>query len=203
MTKNIVLASTNKLKIMEINKMFFQNQKTKGIKLISLKDVGFFDEIEETGTTFEQNALAKATAVHNFLLENGKKMAVLSDDSGLCVDSLDGAPGVYSARYAGEHGNNQKNRAKLLEQLKDKENRDAKFVTAMVLMQPDGSYIVARGESKGKILHKITGDTTFAYDCLFYSYDLQKCFGECSEQEKNSVSHRGRAVANLIEKMEN
>ena len=201
MTKEIVLATTNKNKVGEIKEMFSQNKKTKDIKIFSLADIGFFDDIAETGTTFEENALQKASAVQNFLQKKGLKYAILTDDSGLCVDALDGAPGIYSARFAGEHGNDQKNRQKLLDELAGEQNRDAKYVCAMILMQPDGKYISVRGETKGRILQKITGDTTFCYDCLFYSYDLNKCFGECTIVEKNSVSHRGRAIQNLIEKL--
>ena len=200
--KTIVLASSNKHKIKEINNMFFQNKKTKDIKLLSLKDIGFFDEIEETGETFFENALIKAQAINRYLKEKNLNYSVLSDDSGLCVESLNGAPGVYSARFAGGHGDNQANRDKLLAELKGKLNRDAKFVCTLVLMQIDGSYISAVGETYGKILEEETGDTSFCYDCLFLSNDLKISFGEATEEQKNSVSHRARAVKNLIEKMQ-
>ena len=197
----IVLASTNKHKIKEITKMFAENPKTANVKLISLSDIGFFDDIDETGKTFFDNALIKASVVHEFLAKNNLSYEVLSDDSGLCIDALDGAPGVFSARYAGEHGNDEKNRNKVLSNLQGKTNRDAQFETVVVLMAPDGKYISAKGETKGKILTETHGSLEFCYDPLFYSLDLQKCFGECSEEEKNSVSHRGRSIKKLIEQM--
>ena len=199
--KIVVLASTNKHKIQEIGEMFSQNEATKNIKLLSLKDINFLDEIEETGETFLENSLLKARAVNAFLKEKNLNYYVLADDSGLSVDVLGGAPGVYSARFAGEHGDNQKNRDKLLFELKDKKNRSAKFVCTLVLMNFEGKYIFAVGETFGKITDREIGDTSFCYDCLFLSNDLKKTFGEATEEEKNSVSHRGRAVAKLIEEI--
>lgn len=198
--KIVVLASGNKHKIKEIQKMFSQNEKTKEYNVVPMGEIGFDADIEETGETFEENAKIKAHAICEFLKQKGLDYAVMSDDSGLCVDALDGRPGVYSARYAGEHGDNQANRDKLLFELDGKKNRDAHFVTCIVYV--DGkNEIVAEGKTSGKILTKETGNKEFCYDCLFFSDDLQKCFGECTEQEKNSVSHRGRAVENLIEKL--
>ena len=199
--KIIVLASTNKHKIKEFNHMFSQNTKTKYITILSLKDIGFVDEIEETGETFFENSYIKACAVKNFLKQKNLDYLVLADDSGLSVDALGGAPGVYSARFAGEHGDNQANRNKLLKELEGEGDRTAKFVCTLVLMKDIKDYISVVGESYGRILYQETGDTSFCYDCLFYSNDLQKCFGECSEEEKNSVSHRGRAVQKLIKIM--
>lgn len=197
----IVLASTNKHKIKEITKMLAENPKTANVKLISLAEVGFLDDIEETGLTFFENALIKAKAVHEFLESNNLTYDVLSDDSGLCIDALNGAPGVFSARYAGEHGNDEKNRNKVLSELNGEQNRNAQFETVVVLMRGNGEYISAKGETKGEILTEPHGSLEFCYDPIFYSCDLKKCFGECTESEKNSVSHRGRAIQNLIELM--
>ena len=169
---------------------------------MTLKDVGFFDDIDETGETFEENALIKAKAVNQFLKSKNLKYYVMADDSGLCVEALGGAPGVYSARYAGEH-NDEANRAKLKNELLGKENRQAKFMTCLAFMKPNGEYITCIGETKGEILPKEQGSLEFCYDPLFYSYDLKKSFGEATEDEKNSVSHRGRAVQNLLKQIGN
>ena len=127
---------------------------------------------------------------------------VMADDSGLCVDALNGDPGVYSARYAGEH-TQQANRDKLLANLKDVEdpNRTARFKCVITFLKPDGTMLVGEGKVEGKILKQETGDTSFGYDCLFYSNELKKCFGQATETEKNSVSHRGRAIADLLKQL--
>ncbi|HAJ77455.1 MAG TPA: non-canonical purine NTP pyrophosphatase, RdgB/HAM1 family [Clostridiales bacterium] len=200
--KIMVLASSNKHKIKEIGDMFSCSEATKDIKILSLKDIGFEGDIEETGETFLENSLIKAKAISQFLKSKNLSYMVLADDSGLAVDVLNGAPGVYSARFAGEHGNNQENRNKLLRELKDETNRQAKFVCTLVLMWPNGEYISCVGETFGEITHEEIGNTEFCYDCLFYSHDLKKTFGESTEEEKNSVSHRGRAVKKLISEIE-
>lgn len=198
--KTVVLASGNKHKIKEIQDMFSQNERTKEYNVIPMSQIGFDQDIEETGETFEENAKIKVDAIWDFLKDKGLDFAVMSDDSGLCVDALDGRPGVYSARFAGEHGDNQANRDKLLKELDGKADRTAHFVCCIVFKDKDRELVV-EGRTSGTILTQETGNTEFCYDCLFYSKDLQKCFGECTEEEKNSVSHRGRAVANLIEKL--
>ena len=191
--KTIVLASNNAHKIQEFREMLPL------FNILSLKDIGFFDEIVEDGETFLENSLIKARAITNYLNSKDKQMMVIADDSGLCVNALGGAPGVYSARFAGDHSN-QANRNKLLDELKNKEDRSAYFVCLLTVMKPDGSYNYVEGKSFGKITTSEIGDTSFCYDCLFYSDDLNKTFGEASEEEKNSVSHRGRAIKLLIEK---
>lgn len=200
--KIMVLATSNKHKIQEIGDMFSKNKATKNIKILSLKDIGFEGDIEETGETFLENALIKANAIHQFLKTKNFDYYVLADDSGLSVDALNGAPGVYSARYAGEDVDYQRNRDKLLKELENKSDRTAKFVCTLVLMKPNGEYIFCVGETFGTITQKEIGNTEFCYDCLFYSHDLKKTFGESTEEEKNSVSHRGRAVNLLIAKIE-
>ena len=191
--KTIVLASNNNNKIQEFRKMLPE------FNILSLKDIGFFEDIVEDGQTFLENSLIKARAVTNYLNSKNQGMMVIADDSGLCVNALGGAPGVYSARFAGDHSN-QANRNKLLFELKDKKDRSAYFVCLLTVMKPDGSYRYVEGKSFGEITTKEIGDTKFCYDCLFYSLDLNKTFGEASEEEKNAVSHRGRAIKLLIEK---
>lgn len=191
--RTIVLASSNTHKIKEFKEMF------KDANVLSLKDINFTEEIEETGETFFENSLIKAKTIHNYLKDKNIIASVIADDSGLCVDSLNGKPGVYSARYAGHHGNNQANRNKLLNELQDKENRNAHFTCCLVEYFPNGDYIHVEGNTYGSILKEETGDTSFGYDCLFYSNNLNKSFGEANEKEKNSVSHRGIAISKLKE----
>jgi XTP/dITP diphosphohydrolase len=192
--EKIIIATANPHKSKEFCEIFAPKQ------VLCLADIGFEGEIEENGTTFLENALIKAKTVSEFLKNKGIVASVLADDSGLCVQALDGAPGVYSARYAGGAHDFKANRQKLLEQLKDKTNRDAYFECALVEYFPDGSYILGSGKTHGKITTQEIGDNSFGYDCLFWSYDLNKTFGQASSQEKNSVSHRGRAIADLMSK---
>ena len=189
---NLLIASNNDHKIQEIKTILKNNFD----RIVSLKEIGISCDPDETGATFYENALIKANAVAQYTTD----CAILADDTGLCVDALNGAPGVYSARYGGDH-NNAKNRRKLLEKLKDKTNRAAHFQTVVVLRFPDGSIINACGQVDGIILKQEEGDNGFGYDCIFYSTDLGKSFGMASEQEKNSVSHRARALNNLLKKL--
>lgn len=147
------------------------------------------EEVEETGTTFEENALLKASAG---LRETGY-MSV-ADDSGLCVDYLDGAPGVYSARYSGEHGNDEMNNQKILAELRGVpvEKRGAKFVSAIACVFPDGRSFTVRGECHGYIAFEESGNGGFGYDPLFIG-ELG-CFGELTPEQKDSVSHRGKSL---------
>jgi len=191
--KTIVLASNNKHKIAEFKEMLPEYE------ILTLNDIGFFVDIVEDGRTFLENSLIKARAVTKYLNERGKKALVIADDSGLCVNSLNGEPGVYSARYGGDH-TNQANRDKLLYNLKNKKDRSAYFVCLLTVMKPDETYNYVEGKTFGHIAKRETGKKDFCYDCLFYSDDLKKTFGEATEEEKNSVSHRGRAIKLLIEK---
>ena len=195
--EKIVLASNNKGKIKEF-KQIFQNK-----EILTLEDIGFFDEIEETGTTFLENSLIKAKTVSEYLKSKGKEYDVIADDSGLCINSLNGEPGVYSARYAGEHGDSVANRKKVLDNLIGKEDRTAYFACSIVLYHPNGNYITAEGKTYGSITTQEIGSKEFGYDCLFLSDDLGKTFGEATSQEKNSVSHRARAISNLFLKRKN
>lgn len=194
-----IFASGNANKVKEVNEMIgnFHNDAV----VISLKDIGFSGDIEENGTTFLENATIKAKAVKDFLNKTHtfQDFSILADDSGLCVDSLNGEPGIYSARYGGDH-NFDLNRKKLLDNLKDKADRSAHYFCSMVLILPDGTLISSEGKTFGEILKEKTGDSGFCYDPFFYSFDLKKSFGQASDAEKNSVSHRARALVSLMQK---
>ncbi len=189
----IVVASGNRAKLREISQIFT------GHEIISMQDAGFAEDIEENGCTFEENALIKARAVQQKL-----HCAALADDSGLCVDYLNGAPGIYSARFCGVHGDDAANNRLLLEKMKGVEEKDrgAYFESCVALVLEDGKSITATGRTYGRILEKEVGNGGFGYDPLFYSFDLNKGFGEATAEEKNSVSHRGRALALLAQKWE-
>lgn len=181
--KEIVLASGNKGKIAEFNAMLAP------VSVISPKDLGLDFDVEETGKTFFENALIKARALYELC---GKP--TIADDSGLCVDALDGEPGVYSARYSG--GSDADNVAKLLKTLEGKTDRKAHFTSCIVYY--DGERTVdAYGHTYGEIALAPEGDNGFGYDPVFVSDDLKKSFGVADEIEKNSVSHRARALAEL------
>ena len=183
----LVVASGNAHKLREIAEIFTD------FEIVSQKSMGFDEDVEETGTTFEENALIKARAAANAL-----NMVALADDSGICVNALDGAPGVYSARYGGEHGNDKKNRDLLLKNLDGATDRTAYFKSAVALVYPNGKEFVAEGKTYGKILTEEVGNGGFGYDCIFESDDLKKSFGVATAEEKNSVSHRFRALNNLL-----
>ena len=184
----VVLASRNRGKLKELERLLTE-ELGNVIVLRSLDDIGFTADIEENGTTFAENALIKANAVA------AQGYIALADDSGLCVDALGGAPGVYSARYAGEHGDDAANNALLLENLKGRENRAGAFVSVFACAFPDGSTpIVAEGRAPGEILTEQRGEGGFGYDPLFYVPSLGKTFAELSADEKNAISHRGIAV---------
>lgn len=184
----IIVASSNMHKIEEIKQIFG------GVELVTMRQAGFTQEIEETGKTFKENAYIKAKAVYDAL-----KLPVLADDSGLCVDALDGAPGVYSARFSG--GSSADNRALLLKRLDGVSHRSAHFSCSVCYIGKDGKPLFGEGFTYGKILFEEIGDNGFGYDSLFYSSDLEKSFGEATEEEKNSVSHRYRALKDLRSKL--
>ncbi len=161
-----------------------------GIEVVLAEDIGCtLRDVEETGTTFEENAKLKAVSGCE---DSG--IACIADDSGLCVDYLNGEPGVYSARYSGEHGNDEANIDKLLKNLDGvpKEKRTARFVCVACCAFPDGGIITVRGECEGEILTKRRGSGGFGYDPVFMSGG--KSFGEITSEEKDSMSHRGKAL---------
>ena len=199
--KKIILASNNSHKIGEIREIL----KDLDVEIRSLKDEDINIDVVEDGKTFEENAKKKAVEIANYLKDKGKKdFIVMADDSGLEVDYLNGEPGIYSARYAGEHGNDEANNKKLLEKLKgvDRKDRKGRFVCVIALQDSNGEYISIRGEVEGIIQEEISGKGGFGYDPLFYYEPLKKTFSEISAEEKNSVSHRGRALKKLKEKRE-
>lgn len=193
--ETLVVATGNKHKLQEIQEIF------KDVRVVSAREAGYLGDPEETGATFEENAIIKARAAAEAL-----NLPALADDSGLCVAALGGAPGIYSARYAGGHGDDKKNREKLLAELGDEKNRAAYFRSAAALCFPQsmgGKTVTATGDTHGRILTREEGENGFGYDCLFYSDDLCKSFGVASAEEKNAVSHRFRALTALKEKLEN
>lgn len=189
----IFIATKNKKKLKELERILTPM----GFDVLSENDFNTaFPEVEETGETFEENALIKARAG----LKNTGLISV-ADDSGLCVDYLNGAPGVYSARYAGEPADDQKNNKKLLDALDglDTEKRTAKFVSSIACVFPDGREFTVRGECKGFIAKEPQGTGGFGYDPLFISE--KGCFAVISAAEKDSISHRGKAIKNFSEKL--
>lgn len=183
----LIVASKNKGKLKEVAEIL------SGIfEVVPMSEVGIDADIEENGETFPDNALIKARYV---FARTG--LAALSDDSGLCVDALGGAPGVYSARYSGDHGNDKANNELLLSNLKGVESRTARFISAVVLVCDKGEF-VATGTVEGHILHAEEGSGGFGYDPLFYCDEIGKSFGIATAEEKNSVSHRSRALHNLV-----
>lgn len=191
MEKTIVLATNNQHKLNEFKKILTE------YNILTLNDINFTYDIEETGKTFEENALIKANTIHQFLQQSQKDYIVVADDSGLCVDALNGEPGIYSARYAGGHGNDKENRKKLQKELQGKK-RDAYFMCVIAMVYPNGTNKTFEGKTYGTIIEEERGNKDFGYDCIFYSKDLNKTFGEASEEEKNRVSHRGRAIEKML-----
>lgn len=191
--ETLIVATGNKHKLQEIQAIF------KDVRVVSAREASYLGDPEETGATFEENAIIKARAAAEAL-----NLPALADDSGLCVAALGGAPGIYSARYAGGHGDDKKNREKLLTELGDEKNRAAYFRSAAALCFPQsmgGKTVTATGDTHGRILTREEGENGFGYDCLFYSDDLCKSFGVASAEEKNAVSHRFRALTALKEKL--
>lgn len=186
----IVIATRNKGKLNEYKELLGD-----GFELLSLSDVGFTSDVDETGLTFEENSYLKAKSVFDFCL-----IPTLADDSGLMVDALSGAPGVYSARYAGVHGDDERNYTFLLKNLENEPLRTARFKTAITFVTKDKTYL-ATGETEGEILFAPEGTNGFGYDPIFYSYDLKKSFASASDEEKNKVSHRAKAVKNLLSQL--
>jgi XTP/dITP diphosphohydrolase len=184
----LVFATNNLHKLREVQEML-----SNSIELLSLKDIGCFEEIEETENTLEGNAKLKAdyiTQKYGF--------DCFADDTGLEVDALDGKPGVYSARYAGEHGNAEKNMEKLLFELKNKSSRKAKFRTIIALNLRNKQYLF-EGICEGEILNEKKGEKGFGYDPIFKPSNALCSFAEMNSEEKNIISHRGIAIQKLVQ----
>lgn len=219
--QKIVLASRNKNKIAELETLFSKITSTQ-IKVLSLDDIGFEGDIVEDGETYEENSVIKSSVPASL------GYIGIADDSGLSVDHLGGAPGVYSARYAGEHVTYADNNEKLLNVMDGVSDRGAKFVCVMSIVIPDSAEIdippelvdadmslfatkragvpskavVLRGECRGVLTEELCGEGGFGYDPLFYVEEIGKTFAEMTGEEKNSVSHRGRAVEKTLSAME-
>lgn len=189
----IVFATNNAHKVSEFRDCF----KQAGVEaqILTIKETGFKGEIVEDADSFEGNAYIKAKALCDFT-----NLIAVADDSGLSVNALGGAPGVYSARFAGENATDDENIDKLISELKKLGNcdRSAKFVCTMCVCRPDGKTLFVSGESHGKIIDERVGDGKFGYDPIFFYEPMSKTFAEMSSEEKNSVSHRGSAVKELL-----
>lgn len=186
--KPLVLATRNQGKISEIRKLLLDFS----IEIKSLQDFGPISPIQEDGETFEENAYKKAHLTAKMI-----GFPVLADDSGLMVDALDGRPGVHSARYAGEKASDKENNLKLLEAMKGVKNRKATFKCVIMIAVPSGPALTYDGVCDGEITHEMKGDHGFGYDPVFYYPPLKKTFAQISLEEKNRVSHRGKAMAQL------
>lgn len=200
--KKLVLASNNLKKIKEIKEILSGLE----FEVYSLNDMGIDIEVVEDGTTFEENARKKAIEIYDYLKEKGENdFLVLSDDSGLEVDCLNGAPGVYSARYAGEPSDSAKNNEKLLANLKDVpwEKRGGSFVCHISLIDDRGISYDAEGIVRGIVTKELRGKDGFGYDPLFYIEKYKKTFGEIQSDEKNKISHRSIALGKVRDIIKN
>lgn len=189
----LVLASKNAHKLVEMRDILSQL----GVEVVLESDVGVDVDVEETGTTFEENAFLKAHAVME-----ASGLPAIADDSGLCVDALGGAPGVYSARYGGPELDDAGRYRLLLENLRGQLDRRGKFVSAICCCFPNGDRVEARGECPGTIAYAPRGEGGFGYDPVFFLPGLKKTFAQLTPEEKNAVSHRGAALRAFREKLE-
>ena len=189
----LVLASKNPHKLVEMRDILSQL----GVEVVLESDVGVDVDVEETGTTFEENAFLKAHAVME-----ASGLPAIADDSGLCVDALGGAPGVYSARYGGPELDDAGRYRLLLENLRGQLDRRGKFVSAICCCFPNGDRVEARGECPGTIAYAPRGEGGFGYDPVFFLPGLKKTFAQLTPEEKNAVSHRGAALRAFREKLE-
>lgn len=188
----IFLATGNKNKIKEIEKIF----KMDNIEILSINDGIEIPEVVEDGDTFEANSQKKAVEIAKFT-----NMITIADDSGLCVDALNGAPGVYSARYAGEHGNDLDNNMKVVRELQGIENRKARFVCVISIAKPNGEVHSFRGEVEGEFIDNPVGTEGFGYDPHFFMREYGKTLAEIPEI-KNKISHRAKALEKLKENID-
>lgn len=188
----VVLASKNRHKLLELRDIL----SAQGVEVVLESDVGADVEVEETGSTFEENSLLKARAV---MEHTG--LPAIADDSGLSVDALNGAPGVYSARYGGPELDDAGRYRLLLENMRGQLDRKCKFVSVITLCLPDGGVISARGECPGTLAYAPQGENGFGYDPIFFLPEKKKTFAQLTAEEKNAVSHRGRALAAFQEKL--
>ena len=199
--KKLILASNNKGKIDEIKKIL-NNMK---VEVFSLREMDIDIDVVEDGETFEENAKKKCSEIYKELIRREEKdFIVISDDSGLEVEFLNNEPGVYSARYAGEHGHDKRNNEKLILNLKDVpyKNRKAKFICQLALINENNEYRGVTASVEGYILEEEKGGDGFGYDPLFYYEPLGKTFSEMTMEEKNKISHRGIALERMNKTIE-
>ena len=191
--KSIILASNNKDKVKEVKEIL------KGYDIISMKEAGIDVDIEENGTTFEENALIKARAIMKLTGQ-----ITMADDSGLEIDYLNKAPGVYSARFMGHDTSYDIKNKALIQKLEGVKgsDRSGRFVCAIAVCFPDGREIVKRGKMEGLIAEEIKGDNGFGYDPIVYLPEYGKTSGELAPEEKNKISHRGKALALIKEELD-
>ncbi len=193
----VVLASRNQKKIREMETLFGQLSSNK-VEVLSLDDIGYTEDIVEDGTTFAENSKIKASVPARL------GYIGIADDSGLEVDALGGGPGVYSARYSGEGATDEKNNEKLLYELRNvpANKRTARYRTVITCVFPDGDSFSAEGSCEGVILTAPDGDGGFGYDPLFWCDTYEKTFGRLTAEEKNGISHRGKAMREFVAKFE-
>ena len=188
----LVLASKNAHKLVEMRDILSQL----GVEVVLESEVGVDVDVEETGATFEENAFLKARAVME-----ASGLPAIADDSGLCVDALNGAPGVYSARYGGPGLDDVGRYRLLLENMRGQLDRRCRFVSVITLCMPNGDVITARGECPGTLAYAPQGENGFGYDPVFFVPEKKKTFAQLTPEEKNAISHRGRALAVFQEKL--
>ncbi len=188
----LIIASNNKHKIYEIKKILGG----KFSEILSMGEAGIEHETIEDGNTFSENAYKKAKEIAEI-----SGCPALADDSGICVDALDGAPGIYSARFSGNHGDDEANNRILLEKLKDKDNKCAHYTCAVVLAYPDGRCIESLGHMYGEITDNPRGSRGFGYDPLFIPVGESRTVAEMTDEEKNAISHRAKALKGIFEKI--
>ena len=193
MSEKFVLATHNPGKLKEMGAILAQF----GVEVVSPRDLGLTGDVEETGTTFAENAMLKAKAICA-----AAKLPAIADDSGLCVDALNGGPGVYSARYGGEGLDDKGRYMLLLNSLRGQSTRTAHFTCAIACAFPNGDTLTAEGRCDGTIAYAPMGEGGFGYDPVFFVPELKKTFGQLTAEEKSAISHRGRALESFIGKLE-
>ncbi len=189
----LIIASNNAHKIREIKQIL----SSRFDEILSLKEAGITHETVEDGTTFLENARKKATEIAEI-----SGCCALADDSGICAHALDGAPGVFSARYSGEHGDDEANNQLLMANLREKSDRTAHYACAIVLAYPDGKTVEAEGEMQGEIIFTPMGQNGFGYDPIFFLPQYGKTAAQISPEEKNRISHRAKALNALVKKLQ-
>ncbi|MBR6171978.1 MAG: XTP/dITP diphosphatase [Eubacterium sp.] len=191
----LIFATGNQNKMREIRAIFGNND----MEILSMKEAGISVDVDENGQSFEENSLIKARAIHEATGE-----LVLADDSGLCIDYLNGEPGIYSARYLGEDTSYDIKNKELIRRLEGvpDEKRTARFVCAVAAVLPDGTELCVRGTMEGRIAYEQAGENGFGYDPIFFLPEYGKTSAEISPEEKNAISHRGKALRMMRKELE-